>query len=377
MSEQPLVEQKAQHLATVDFRAELRLIDPELIRVLKERERATRILMEYRHGIILGGEDYKAYHGEDPEVSDDENTAGATGAGHINRVAERNVIIMKTFFEAEGEPKTTEEAGDREEQLLFAHYLGQIHDLVLNYKIVQIVNKGGKDVEEDIKGDWKQYIGPGKRIKRIRAVGKNENDTSDDEIKFMDEINEQRGKQGKKELFNDKHKEWVRRALLVTIPAWNGATVFQPELRVDDSRLTYATAWADLKGGIFMDGWEQFFKEGDLNLLEDNLDIIEVVLYPEKYPRMIEEVGERIREWRRNQIVFARAQWEQLQVQISRFPQAEGLLRERIFKQAVYDDTFQKISERAKMDQTTPALQLLAPLRELVLAEQRKYSKTA
>ena len=373
-------------LTAPDFREGLNLVDKEIVRILGRRERQARILMEKRHGIISPGLGYKSYHGEDPEIPGDKQESlgqeDPKGEGHINRVAERNVVIMKTFFEAKGDPKSEDEAREREEMLVFAHYIGQIHDLVQNYKLVGVTTEDGKEVSKDIgEEDWKQHIGQGKKVVRKRIIEQNENDTIDDELKFMDDANKERKKVGKSDLFTDKHKSWVRQALLATIPGWNGATVFQPRLKWDDNgnnELTFATAWADLKGGIFMDGWQQFFKEGDLNLLEDNPDILEVALNPDQYPQaLIEEVGERIRVWRANQDPFAKAQWDQLEEQIILFPEAENLFREKHFRQDTYEETYQKVQERAENDKITPALQLLIPLRERVLEERVKYPQAA
>ncbi len=374
-----------QGLAPSDFREGLKKVDSELIEALRNREGRARILMAERHGIISPGLGYKSYHGEDPEMpSDREEThrdEDPKGEGHINRVAQRDVEIMQTFFESYGEPKTEAEAVEREEMLVFAHYIGTIHDLVQNFKLVLMVKGGNEYVAQDtvidINGDgWKKYIGKGKKIVRKRIVDTNENDTINEELEFMDKVN----KESKKEIFTEKHKKWVREALLATIPGWNGATVYQSQLKWNkdsNNELTFATAWADLKGGIFMDGWKQFFKEGDLNLLEDNPDILEVALNPDQYTEVIEEMGDRIRVWRDDQDPFALAQWNQLEEQIILFPEAASLLRERHFRTDTYNDTYNKVKERARDNKQTKAPDLLIELRQIVIKEQQKYLRAA
>lgn len=348
---------------TPDFRERLKLVDPELVRVLRSREDEVRILQRDRHGI--NSPDYKAFHGEDPQ-----------GDGHINRVADRNVLIMQTYFDAIGPPKSEEEAKEREEMLVFAHYFGIVHDTVQNGDFVlQIPQEGKPPLEQVIEGDWKGWIGK-QAVKRKRRVRVNEQDTIDDEVMFMDQH---------PDVFTKKHRDWLQNGLIVTIPGWDvtGATVFQPELaKVDPALphliLIYSTAWADLKGGTFMDGYEEFFKEGDLNLLEDYPDILEVSLHPENYTdEVIENMGKRIRKWRADQVPFTEAQWKQLQGQVVIFPAAELNLRQIAFKESTYQETHQKVKERAKSDEETSAPILLNGLRQLVLAEQAKYPRAA
>lgn len=351
-------------LPSPDFRTELKLVDPELVRVVREREEQVREFMVKNHGI--NSADYKPYHGEDP-----------LGNGHINRVAQRNVAIIETFFEAKGEPKTQEEAKEREEMLLFAHFIGTEHDSIQNRTFLLVTILDGKQHEQPIEGDWKQLIGKG-QIKRKRAVGQNEEDTIREVIEWMDRVNEDRIKNGLPILFIEKHKGWLTRGVRVTVPGYAEGTVVQPNLEPTDSELTYSNAWGDLKGGIFMDGWEQFFKEGDLNLLEDNPDILEVSLHPDQYStQVIEDIANRVRSWRGLQITFAEAQWNQLQKQTALFPKAAQLLRERNFREGVYQDTYQKIKQRVEQNKKANALELLAELKEHVLEEQRKYPKAA
>ncbi len=228
-----------------EFREGLKNVDPEFVRVLGDREAEVRIIMRDHHGI--NSPDYKPYHGENPD-----------GVGHVNRVAERNVLILQTYFDTLPEPRSDDARREQEEMLVFAHYLGTVHDSVQNNKFVEVLEDRS---QKPIEGDWKQLIGK-TTIKRQRDTGQNERDTIQQELEFMDKF---------PNIFNGKHKEWLQKSLIATIPDWDptGATVFQPELGKTDPKLpflilVYSTAWADLKGGTFMEGYEQFFKEGDL-----------------------------------------------------------------------------------------------------------------
>lgn len=345
-----------------DSRAEFKAVSPELVKALRSREMEIRRDMSARYGI--NSPDYRPFHGEDP-----------LRIGHINRVALRSMAIMTTFHDAEGPAKSFEEERERGEELVFSHYIGLVHDGIQDAQLVLALFKDGKPFNQPIAGDFREWIGK-ETVKLARAVGPNEENTINRELEWMDQVDADRVSKGLQLLFTEKHRNWLRRSITVSVPGWNGATVFQPNLKEGDDRLTHAMAWGDLKGGIFMDGFRQFQKEGDLNLLEDNRGLLEVVRYTGQFsPQIWENMGGVIRKWRSDQVPFAEAQWDQLQTQIVRFPKAEAFLRERNFREDIYRKTYQKIKQRAKRNESTSDIELLKELKGYVLTEQAKYPK--
>ncbi len=356
------------------------MVDREFVKVLSDREQTVKWSQARVYGINAENSNYRPYHGEDP-----------LGNGHINIVANRMVQILRTSFEAQdvtrGSRPSEKELADREELLVFAHYVGTIHDSVQRSKNVMVIpQENGPAKEEDIQGDWKDHVGE-YPIKRKRETGPNEQATIDTEIEFMDQINIQRKSQGLSELFTDKHKQLLSSAILSTVPGWDvtGATVFQPNLLKlstgvsDEAKLfNHAMAWADLKG-IFTGGLQRFKDEGDLNLLEDFPDILEIALHQDEYPATVHDgVADRIRKWRADQVTFAQAQWDQLQEQLSRFPDpVSKALRKDIFKEDQFPDTLNEIKKRAEESKRDTPQELLSELQSLVDSEVQKYPMAA
>lgn len=354
------------------------MVDREFIKVLSDREQTIKWSQARVYGINAENNNYRPYHGEDP-----------LGDGHINIVANRMVQILQTSFNAQdrasGSQPSEAQQREREELLVFAHYVGTIHDSVQRSKMVAVIpQENGSAKEEDIKGDWRDSIGE-HPIKRKRETGPNEQATIDGEIDFMDQVNAQRQSHGLSPLFTDRHKTLLTDAILSTVPGWDGATVFQPNLQKlstgvpDEVKLfNHAMAWADLKG-VFTGGLERFEKEGDLNLLEDYPDIMEVATHPEDYSSEVKEVvAERIRKWRADQISFSKAQWDQLQEQLGGFPDAVAqTLRKDVFRESEFPATLSAIEKRAEENKTDPSEGLLRELGELVDLEKQKYPMAA
>lgn len=137
--------------------------------------------------------------------------------------------------------------------------------------------------------------------RRRRFTGKNEEESADMAVSFMNRMNEEHGV-----IFTLDDKEIVRDEILTTTPGFKDGTVIQPLLRPGSHFDTKDIAVSDVDGCL-IDGPRIFLGEGDALFREENLDILRALRdkgVGNLSVLQMEEFRARMLGWVRSQIKF-------------------------------------------------------------------------
>lgn len=157
------------------------------------------------------------------------------------------------------------------------------------------------------------------KIIRSRFTGKNEKESADLAVKFMDKSNAQNNA----EIFSKEDEKIVCEAIETTVPGFNPekGTVIQPSLNEKSSVVARALTLADI-GTAGLDGPETFLREGDALFREENLDIFETSKNGGGIPENLKNYyRQRMINWSNSQPKFAQGRKELLETELKGLPE--------------------------------------------------------